>query len=117
MIKIYGIKNCDTMKKAFKWMEANKLDYSFHDYRKDGISKEMVAEFVGALGLDLVLNKRGTTWRKLPDDIKDNIDEAGAINLMAENEAMIKRPIFDLNGEWAIGFAKKDQAALEEKLL
>lgn len=117
MIKIYGIKNCDTMKKAFKWMDANGIEYDFHDYRKDGISNEMVAEFVGALGLDLVLNKRGTTWRKLPDDIKDNIDEAGAIKLMAENEAMIKRPIFNINGEWAIGFAKKDQETLEEKLL
>ena len=117
MIKIYGIKNCDTMKKAFKWMEDNGLDYQFHDYRKDRISEGMVAGFVAALGLDLVLNKRGTTWRKLPDDIKDNIDEAGAIKLMAENEAMIKRPIFDLNGELAIGFAKKDQAILEENLL
>lgn len=117
MIKIYGIKNCDTMKKAFKWMEANDIDFQFHDYRKDGISEEMVSEFVEQLGIDLVLNKRGTTWRKVPDDIKDNIDEAGAIKLMAENEAMIKRPIFDLGGEWAIGFAKKDQAMLEEKLL
>ena len=105
------------MKKAMKWMDANGIEYDFHDYRKDGISNEMVAEFVNAIGLDLVLNKRGTTWRKLPDDIKDSIDEAGAIKLMAENEAMIKRPIFNINGEWAIGFAKKDQEALEDKLL
>ena len=105
------------MKKAFKWMEGNGLEYHFHDYRKDGISEGMVADFVAALGLELVLNKRGTTWRKLSDDIKDNIDEAGAIKLMAENEAMIKRPIFDLEGNWAIGFAKKDQEILKEKLL
>jgi arsenate reductase len=117
MMKIYGIKNCDTMKKAFKWMEVNGFDYQFHDYRKDGISVEMVTDFVAALGLELVLNKRGTTWRKLSDDIKDNIDETGAIKLMAENEAMIKRPIFDLEGNWAIGFAKKDQEILKEKLL
>lgn len=117
MIKIYGIKNCDTMKKAFKWMDANGIEYDFHDYRKDGISEDMVANFVSKLGLELVLNKRGTTWRKLPDDVKDNIDEVGAIKLMLENEAMIKRPIFDLGAELAIGFAKKDQAMLEEKLL
>ncbi|MDA9771576.1 ArsC family reductase [Emcibacteraceae bacterium] len=117
MIKIYGIKNCDTMKKAVKWMDANSIEYDFHDYRKDGISEDMVANFVSRLGLELVLNKRGTTWRKLPDDIKDNIDEAGAIKLMVENEAMIKRPIFDLGDELAIGFSKNDQAILEEKLL
>lgn len=117
MIKIYGIKNCDTMKKAFKWLEANGLEYQFHDYRKDGISEDMVANFVSELSLDLVLNKRGTTWRKLPDDIKDNIDGSGAIKLMTENEAMIKRPIFDFGDGLAIGFSKKDQAILEEKLL
>lgn len=117
MIRIYGIKNCDTMKKVFKWMDANGIEYDFHDYRKNGISEDMVAHFVTKLGLELVLNKRGTTWRKLPDDIKDNIDEAGAIKLMVENEAMIKRPIFDLGDELAIGFSKNDQAMLEEKLL
>ncbi|MDG1709064.1 MAG: ArsC family reductase [Emcibacteraceae bacterium] len=117
MIKIYGIKNCDTMKKAFKWMDANGLPYSFHDYRKDGITSELVQGFVKELGLDFVLNTRGTTWRKLPDDVKNGLDEASTIELLVENEAMIKRPIFDLGDGWAIGFAKKDQAALEERLL
>lgn len=117
MIKIFGIKNCDTMKKAFKWMEANGVDYQFHDYRKDGVTQEMVQGFVDELGLELVLNKRGTTWRKLADDIKDNIDQAGAIKLLSDNEAMIKRPIFDLGDSWTIGFSKKEQAILEEKLL
>lgn len=105
------------MKKAFKWMDANGLSYQFHDYRKDGITQEMVQGFVGELGLDLVLNTRGTTWRKLPDDVKDGLDEAGTIKLLTENEAMIKRPIFDLGEAWTIGFSKKDQAALEERLL
>jgi arsenate reductase (glutaredoxin) len=117
MIKIFGIKNCDTMKKAFKWLEANEFDYVFHDYRKDGISEEMVQNFVNELGLDLVLNTRGTTWRKLSDDVKAGLDDAGTIKLLTENEAMIKRPIFDLGDEWAIGFSKKDQAVLEECLL
>lgn len=116
MIKIFGIKNCDTMKKAFKWMEANGLEYTFHDYRKDGISEDMVSEFVDELGIDLVLNTRGTTWRKLPDDQKESLDDAGKVKLLSENEAMIKRPIFQIDGDWAIGFAKKDQAALEERL-
>lgn len=117
MIKIFGIKNCDTMKKAFRWLEANGLEYIFHDYRKDGINEKMVQGFVDQLGLDLVLNTRGTTWRKLPDDIKANLDEAGTIKLLSENEAMIKRPIFDLGDHYAIGFSRKDQNVLEDKLL
>ena len=117
MIKIFGIKNCDTMKKAFKWFEANDIDYSFHDYRKDGIDEAMVREFVSELGLDLVLNTRGTTWRKLPDEVKENIDDEGKIKLLAENEAMIKRPIFELGDKRIIGFSKKEQAYLQAALL
>ena len=117
MIKIFGIKNCDTMKKAFKWLEGNNIEFTFHDYRKDGISEAMVAEFVSELGIDKVLNTRGTTWRKLPDDIKESLDDAGRIKLLAENEAMIKRPIFDLGNRCVIGFSKKEQADLEAALL
>lgn len=117
MIKIFGIKNCDTMKKAFNWLEANNIEFVFHDYRKDGIDEAMVAEFVSELGLDLVLNTRGTTWRKLPGDVKESLDDAGKIKLLAENEAMIKRPIFDLGDRRVIGFSKKDQASLEAELL
>jgi len=105
------------MKKAFKWLEANDLAFEFYDYRKEGITEKMVRGFVEKLGLDLVLNKRGTTWRKLPDDVKETIDEAATITLLTQNEAMIKRPIFDLGGQWAIGFSKKEQAILEELLL
>lgn len=117
MITIFGIKNCDTMKKAFKWLDANGLEYRFHDYRKDGINEEMVKTFVDQLGLDLVLNRRGTTWRKLPEDVKDSLNEADAVKLLCENEAMIKRPIFDLGDHYAIGFSRKDQDALESKLV
>lgn len=117
MIKIFGIKNCDTIKRAIKWLEGNDLAFTFHDYRKDGITEEMVRIFVEKLGLDLVLNKRGTTWRKLPDDQKDTLDEKAAITLLTENEAMIKRPIFDLGDQLIIGFSKKEQALLEEALL
>ena len=105
------------MKKAFKWLEGNNIEFTFHDYRKDGISEAMVAEFVSELGIDKVLNTRGTTWRKLPDDIKESLDDAGRIKLLAENEAMIKRPIFDLGNCRVIGFSKKEQADLETALL
>lgn len=117
MIKIYGIKNCDTMKKAFKWLEENNLEFEFHDYRKDGINENMVKMFIDALGIELVINKRGTTWRKLPDEIKESVDDNSALSLLTENEAMIKRPIFEFDDELRIGFAKKDQEQLSDMLL
>lgn len=116
MIKIYGIKNCDTMKKAFKWMGDNNITYVFHDYRKDGIDEALVKSFVNELGLDKVLNTRGTTWRKLSDEVKNNLDEGDAIHLLVENEAMIKRPIFDLGERLFIGFSKKDHEELSSIL-
>ncbi len=115
--KVYGIKSCDTMKKAFKWLEENNLEFEFHDYRKDGINENMVKMFIDALGIELVINKRGTTWRKLPDEIKENVDDNSALSLLTENEAMIKRPIFEFADELRIGFAKKDQEQLSEMLL
>lgn len=117
MVKIFGIKNCDTMKKAIKWLGDNDVDFEFHDYRKDGLNVDMVRGFVAEFGLDLVINKRGTTWRKLPDDVKDNLCEKDAITLLVENEAMIKRPIFNLGIKKIIGFSKKEQDILKELLL
>ncbi len=105
------------MKKAFKWLDANNIEYQFHDYRKDGLDEGMVAAWVAELGLDKVLNQSGTTWRKLPNDVKDGLDEVGAIKLLTQNEAMIKRPLFDLGSIRIIGFSKKEQTILEENLL
>ena len=94
MIHIYGIKNCSSMKKAFDWLGAHELEYEFHDYKKEPISPEAIYVWVQALGLDTVLNKRGTTYRKLTDEQKqDCIDTAKACALMSENLSMIKRPI------------------------
>lgn len=93
MITMFGIKNCDTIKKARKWLEAEGIEYQFHDYKKDGLSPEMVTSWVKDLGYEALVNKRGTTWRKLPDDVKDSIDEASAIKIMLENTSIIKRPL------------------------
>lgn len=93
MITMFGIKNCDTIKKARKWLEAEGIEYQFHDYKKDGLSPEMLAGWVKDLGYEALVNKRGTTWRKLPDDVKDSIDEASAIEIMLENTSIIKRPL------------------------
>lgn len=96
-ITIYGIKSCSTMKKAFTKLDELGVSYDFHDYKKQGIDKETVQRWVDSLGLDKVLNKRGTTWRKLDDSQKQAADASvdKAINLLVENTSMIKRPIVE----------------------
>lgn len=92
-ITMFGIPNCDTIKKAKKWLEAENVAFDFHDYRKQGIDAAMVTEFCNALGWEQVLNKRGTTFRQLTQEQKDALNEENAIALLVENPAMIKRPI------------------------
>ncbi len=109
-ITIYGIKSCSTMKKAFTKLDELNVSYDFHDYKKQGIDKQSVQRWVDELGIDKVLNKRGTTWRKLTDEQKQaadaNVDHA--IDLLVENTSMIKRPIVE--GELAD--KNKDQPIL-----
>ena len=96
-ITIYGIKSCSTMKKAFTKLDELGVSYDFHDYKKQGIDKETVQRWVDKLGIDKVLNKRGTTWRKLDDSQKQAADASldNAIDLLVENTSMIKRPIVE----------------------
>ena len=107
-ITIYGIKSCSTMKKAFNKLDELGVSYEFHDYKKQGVDKETVRRWVDALGIDKVLNKRGTTWRKLDDSQKQAADASvdAAMDLLVENTRMIKRPIVE--GK----LADKDQAVL-----
>ena len=113
MITIYGIKNCDTVKKARKWLEAEGIEHVFHDFRADGLEKEMLAEWVGELGRDVLINRRGTTWRKLGDAEKDIQSDAEAVALLLEHEAIIKRPVFDLGDRRLVGFGDEQRAALK----
>ncbi|MFZ3142501.1 arsenate reductase [Psychrobacter glacincola] len=96
-ITIYGIKSCSTMKKAFTKLDELGISYDFHDYKKQGIDKDSVQRWVDELGIDKVLNKRGTTWRKLTDEQKQAADSDvdKAIDLLIENTSMIKRPIVE----------------------
>lgn len=96
-LTIYGIKSCSTMKKAFTKLDELGVSYDFHDYKKQGIDKESVQRWVNELGIDKVLNKRGTTWRKLTDEQKQAADSDvdNAIDLLIENTSMIKRPIVE----------------------
>ncbi|KJY80308.1 ArsC family reductase [Vibrio nigripulchritudo] len=105
---MYGIPNCDTIKKAKKWLDAENIAYEFHDYRKQGIDKSMVETFCQQLGWEQVLNKRGTTFRQLSQEQKDSLNEQSAIELLIEHPAMIKRPILLVEDAYHIGF-KADQ--------
>jgi len=109
-ITMYGIPNCDTIKKAKKWLEAEGIDYQFHDYRKQGVDPAMVTTFCDALGWENVVNKRGTTYRQLPQEQKDSLDATSAIDLLVAHPAMIKRPILLVDGQYHLGF-KADQYA------
>ena len=107
-ITMYGIANCDTIKKAKTWLSDNNIEFTFHDYRKQGLDQNQLEQWVDELGWETLLNRRGTTWRKLEDSIKDNIDHDSAISVMINNPAIIKRPLLDNNGQLTCGF-KADQ--------
>ncbi|WP_261815726.1 ArsC family reductase [Vibrio gallicus] len=101
---MYGIPNCDTIKKAKKWLLENDIEFQFHDYRKQGIDTDLVNEFCHLLGWEQVLNKRGTTYRQLTDEQKQTLNEQTLIPLLVEHPAMIKRPIIRIGELLHIGF-------------
>lgn len=101
---IYGIKNCDTMKKARAWLDAHGIVYGFHDYRSEGIDKGRLASWVKDVGWEVLLNRAGTTFRKLPEAAKDALTEKRAIALMLVQPSMIKRPVLDLGSKLLVGF-------------
>jgi Spx/MgsR family transcriptional regulator len=111
-IKIYGIRNCDTMKKASAWLDAHDIAYDFHDYKKLGVSKADVARWSDAAGWEKVLNRAGTTFRKLPEADRQDIDRDKAVALMVAYPSMIKRPVLDVDGRLEIGFKPERYAAL-----
>ena len=113
MITIFGIRNCDTIKKALRWFAKKDVEHQFHDFRKDGLDRELLERWVQELGLEILLNKRGTTWRKLPEEQKNNLGDKEVIDLLLEYPAMIKRPVFDFGNLRRVGFSKKDQSEIE----
>ena len=108
MVEFYGIPNCDTVKKARKWLDSQGIDYAFHDYKKEGANPAKLADWADAVGWEALLNRRGTTFRKLSDADKDGIDQAKAIRLMAANPSMIKRPVVEHTGGILVGFSEGD---------
>ena len=95
---MYGIPNCDTIKKARNWLTDNNVDYAFHNYKKDGVPEKKIKQWIKDVGWEILLNKRGTTWRKLDDMTKSTVNEKSALNIMLDNPSIIKRPVVD-NGK------------------
>ncbi|MGV3628238.1 MAG: ArsC family reductase [Betaproteobacteria bacterium] len=103
-ITLYGIKNCDTMKKTRAWLDAHKINYDFYDYKTAGITDERLQHWCRELGWETLLNRAGTTFRKLPDADKQGLTERKAIALMLAQPSMIKRPVLDLGKQRLVGF-------------
>ena len=103
-IDLYGIPNCDTVKKARAWLDARGIGYAFHDYKKDGANPETLAAWSDIAGWEALLNRRGTTFRALPDTDKANIDRAKALRLMEALPSLIKRPVVEHPGGMLVGF-------------
>jgi arsenate reductase len=104
LVTIYGIKNCDTMKKARAWLDDKGVAVRFHDYKAAGIEPALLDQWLAALGWETLLNRAGTTFRKLPDAERDGIDAAKAKALMLRQPSMIKRPVLDVGGRLIVGF-------------
>lgn len=115
MITLYGIKNCDTVKKARKWLEKNGVEYTFHDFREDGMDSVPVAKWLKESGWENVLNRRSTSWRALTDEQKEKMDNALALTLATETPTLIKRPVTESAGETRFGFKEKEFSELLEK--
>ncbi len=103
-VTLYGIKNCDTMKKTRAWLDAKGVAYSFHDYKAEGIDRARLEAWIRSVGWETLLNRAGTTFRKLPEADKAGLDEGMALALMLDQPSMIKRPVLDLDGRLLVGF-------------
>jgi arsenate reductase len=111
-VTIYGIKNCDTVKKARAWLDKRGVAYAFHDYKAEGIDKPRLEGWAKAVGWDVLLNKAGTTFKKLPDKDREGVTEKKAIALMLAQPSMIKRPVLDVGGKLNVGFKPEIYAAI-----
>jgi len=109
-ITIYGIKNCDTMARACAWLDGKGVKYKFHDYKDAGIDRTHLEQWVKEVGWETLLNRAGTTYRKLPDKDKEGLTEKTAIALMIAQPSMIKRPVLDVGGKLVVGFKPQTYA-------
>ncbi|HTR00680.1 MAG TPA: ArsC family reductase [Candidatus Acidoferrum sp.] len=113
MVTMYGIPNCDTVKKARVWLERHQISYRFHDYKKDGIEAALLKRWCAELGHDQVLNRRGTSWRKLSEAERSDVNAAKAVSLMLANPSLIKRPLLDTGSKLLLGFSEDSYRSLQ----
>ena len=109
---IYGINNCDSVQKAKRWLVENQIDFSFHDFRKDGLEHKLVLRWVGKIQWDLLLNRRGTTWRGIDQKIKNDIDGATIVNFLCDHPTVIKRPVLEHGDLLLVGLNEIDYPQL-----
>ena len=115
MIVVYGLKNCDSCRKARVWLEGREIAHRFHDLRADGFPGERLPAWLSAVGWEMLLNRRGTTWRQLPEETRASAGVETVAELLETHPALIKRPVFDLpDGQVLVGFAAAQQAALAD---
>lgn len=107
-ICLYGIPNCDTVKKARRWLDARSIDYAFHDYKKEGVDPAKLSRWADAAGWEVLLNRRGTTFRKLDQSDKADIDRDKAVMLMSQHPSMIKRPVVETGDGLLVGFKEEE---------
>lgn len=110
--QVYGIRNCDTMKKAMLWLTDNGIAFDFNDYKKAGVAESHLPDWAARAGWEVLLNKRGLMWKKLSDDERSSVDEAKALKLMAQYPALIKRPVLDTGDSLLVGFDPERYAAV-----
>lgn len=111
MITLYGIKNCDTVKKARIWLDKHQIAYQFHDFRTDGISESQVNNWINNLGLETLVNKRSTTWKELDENIKSDFDQ-NAVQVITANPTLIKRPLLDTGKQHYVGFKESEYSVI-----
>ncbi len=112
MITLYGIKNCDTVKKARKWLDDNGFDYRFHDFREDGLSSEQVEQWLKEFGWETLINKRSTSWKALDDSTRNSLSDATAVAVILDSPTLIKRPLMDYGKGKTLGFKADNYASL-----
>ena len=108
LLTLYGIKNCDTVKKARKWLEAQNIEYRFHDFREDGLDAGQAGQWIDELGWETLVNRRSTTWKQLPESTRHAMDAASALEQVVEHPTLIKRPLLDTGDSRHVGFKEED---------
>jgi arsenate reductase (glutaredoxin) len=116
MIDVYGIKNCDTVKRARDRLTAEGIAFRFHDFKAEGLPEDLAQSWIDACGLDAVINRKGTTWRKLDDATREGLSAGNAARLLASQPSLVKRPVIAHSGGLVVGFAKADEAAIINQL-